>query len=146
MRLFYLSTAPLEGNGRHTPTCQDDVGLQADQLPRECSYPNGVITAPMKVDPQVAAIGPLQLRKRLRERGEATLPLGIVFVIPHEHADAPHAVALLRACRERPSRRAAEERDEITPSNHSITSVASASTPGGTSMRSARAVCKLMTK
>jgi hypothetical protein len=36
---------------------------------------------------------------------------------PPEHADAPHAVALLRAHRERPSdRRAAEERDEVAPS------------------------------
>ena len=26
---------PLDGNGRRGPACQDDVGLQADQLPRE---------------------------------------------------------------------------------------------------------------
>jgi hypothetical protein len=32
----------------------------------------------------------------------------------HEHADAPHAFALLRPRRERPSRRAADERDERT--------------------------------
>ena len=30
-----------------------------------------------------------------------------------EHADAPHTLALLRARRERPSRRAAEQRDEL---------------------------------
>ena len=36
----------------------------------------------------------------------------------HEHADASHAVALLRARRERPRRRrAAEERDELAPSS-----------------------------
>jgi hypothetical protein len=35
----------------------------------------------------------------LRERGEATLLLGIVFVAPNEPADAPYAVALLRAPR-----------------------------------------------
>ena len=35
-----------------------------------------------------------------------------------EHANAPHAVALLRARRERPRRRrAAEERDELAPSS-----------------------------
>jgi hypothetical protein len=35
----------------------------------------------------------------------------------HEHADAPHAVALLRARRERPSDgRAAEEGNEVAPS------------------------------
>jgi hypothetical protein len=38
------------------------------------------------------------------------------FSSPHEHADAPHALALQRACRERPCRRAAEERDEFAPS------------------------------
>ena len=34
---------------------------------------------------------------------------------PSERADAPHAVALLRARRERPSHRTAEERDELAP-------------------------------
>ena len=34
----------------------------------------------------------------------------------HEHADAPHAVAPLRPCRERPNRRAAENSDELAPS------------------------------
>jgi hypothetical protein len=57
---------------------------------------------------------------------------GIVFVAPLEHADAPHAVALLRPCRERLGRRAAEERDEVAAVNHSITSVAMARIPDGT--------------
>ena len=70
---------------------------------------------PSKVHPHVAAIGPTQVRKRLRERREATLLLGIAFVVRHEHADAPHAVALLRPRRERPGRRAAEKRDELAP-------------------------------
>jgi hypothetical protein len=38
---------------------------------------------------------------------------GIVFVELHEHADAPHAVALLRARCERPRRRATESSDEF---------------------------------
>src|SRR6516225_3851931 len=46
-------------------------------------------------------------------RGKTRLEGGIVFVERHEHADAPHAVALLRARRERPSSRAAERSDEI---------------------------------
>jgi hypothetical protein len=50
---------------------------------------------------------PTQARKRLSECGETTFLLGIVFVARQEHADAPHAVALLRASRERPRRRAA---------------------------------------
>jgi hypothetical protein len=51
----------------------------------------------------------------LSERSEATRRLRIVFVKRHEHADASHAVALLRARRKRPSRRAAESSDEFAP-------------------------------
>ena len=36
----------LDGSGRRGPACQDDVGLQAEQLPRERWYPIGVIAAP----------------------------------------------------------------------------------------------------
>ena len=67
----------------------DDVGLQADQLLRERSYPIVVTLAPPKVHPHVAASGPTQVRKRLSERRVGTLPLRIVFVVLHEHADAP---------------------------------------------------------
>ena len=63
----------------------------------------------------------------------------------HEHADAPHPLALLRARRQRPRRRrAAEQRDELAPF-HSITSSARASSVGGTSRPSALAVLRLMT-
>jgi hypothetical protein len=41
-----------------------------------------------------------------------------VSVAHREHTDAPHAVALLRARRERPSRRAAEASNELPPSHH----------------------------
>jgi hypothetical protein len=67
--------------------------LQADQLLRERSYPVGVTAAPTNVHLRVAAIGSTQVRKRLRECGEATLLLGIVFVAPHEHADGLEAQA-----------------------------------------------------
>ena len=103
-------------SGRRGRACHNDVGLRADQLLGERSYPINVIAEPAKVHPHVAAIGPTEIRKRLSERRDASLPQGIVFVVPHEHADAPHAVALLRPCRERPRRRAAKERDEFAPS------------------------------
>src|SRR5215470_15581228 len=74
-----------------------DVGLQADQLLRERLYSIDVAAAPAWVHPHVAAIGPTQGRKRLRERRDVSLHHGIVFVASDEHADAPHAVALLRA-------------------------------------------------
>src|SRR5262249_8294734 len=52
---------------------------------------------------------------------------------------------LLRARRKRPRSRAAEQRDEVAPPDHSITSSARASSVGGTSRPSALAVCMLMT-
>jgi len=64
---------------------------------------------------------------------------------PLKEADPPHLLGLLRALRERPrDRRAAEQRDERA-AFHSITSSASASSVGGTSMASALAVERLMT-
>src|SRR5262245_42152979 len=59
-------------------------------------------------------------------------------------ADAISPPGFLRARRERPRhRRAAEQRDELA-AFHSITSSARASSVGGTSRPSARAVCRLM--
>jgi hypothetical protein len=77
----------------------------------------GVTAGPTKVHPHVAAIGPTQARKRLRKRREATLNLRIVFVARHEHADAPHTVALLRARHKRPRRRASERDYEFSSCN-----------------------------
>jgi hypothetical protein len=68
---------------------------------------------------------------------------------PWGDANAPHPFALLRARRERPcSLRTAEQRDERAPFDaiaHSITSSARAINIGGMSMRSARAVLRLIT-
>src|SRR5262249_43317817 len=61
----------------------------------------------------------------------------------HQHADLPHPVGLLRARRERPCGRAANQRDELA-TFHSITSSARVSSAGGTSSPSACAVFKLM--
>jgi hypothetical protein len=63
-----------------------------------------------------------------------------------EYADLPHTSRLLRMRRERPRhRRAAEKRNELAASDHSITSSASASSLSGTVRPSIRAVEALMT-
>src|SRR6516162_7449036 len=49
---------PLKGSGCRDRSCQNDVGLQADQLLLESSCPIDVTAGPPKVDPHVAAIGP----------------------------------------------------------------------------------------
>jgi hypothetical protein len=71
---------PLEGKGRQGRACQDDVGLQADQLLRERSCPIDVTATPTKVHPHVAGVGPTQARKRLRECRDLRLRHGIIFV------------------------------------------------------------------
>jgi hypothetical protein len=52
---------------------------------------------------------------------ERSYPIDVTAAVRHEHADPPHAVALLRARRERPRRRAAEPSDEFTPSKPHLT-------------------------
>jgi hypothetical protein len=106
----------LEGNGRGGRIHQNDVRLQVDQLFRDRSYSIGVNTDPPKVHPHVAAIGPTQVCKCLRERREAKLRQRIVFVGRHERADAPHPLALLRPRREGPSC-PAEPCNELPPSH-----------------------------
>jgi len=79
-------------------------------------------------------------------RRETRLSFRVVRGEIHEHADAAHTLALLRARRQRPRRRATEQRDELAPATHSSTSSVRASRPGGTSMPSAIAVARLITR
>jgi hypothetical protein len=50
------------------------------------------------------------LLQSLRKPRDAGLPFRIAHSQVHEHADAPHALRLLRARCERPGRRAAKRR------------------------------------
>src|SRR5262249_55554928 len=97
------------------------------------------------IDPHVAALGPTQLLQRLHECREAGLPIWIVRSgTGDEHANTMGPVWLLRARRERPSRRAAEQGNE-TASLHSITSSARSRIAGGSVTPSALAVLRLTT-
>jgi hypothetical protein len=72
------------------------------------------IDGPTNVHQQVTALSPTQLRKSLRQLGEAGLSFEIVFVPIHQHGDAPHALTLLPTGREWPRRRA-EPRNKFAP-------------------------------
>src|SRR5262245_16377566 len=97
------------------------------------------------IDLDVAAFRPPQILQPLAKRGDPCLPLCIGLGEWRKHADAPHALGLLRPGRKRPSHRCAtHQRDELAP-HHSITSSARASRVAGTSMLSVFAVCRLMT-
>jgi hypothetical protein len=60
----------------------------------------------------------------LPERRDARLSIRIVVVGVHQSCDAAHSIRLLRPRRERPChRRAAYERDEVTPSHNLVSTV-----------------------
>src|SRR5262249_56964792 len=90
-------------------------------------------------------VRPSEFSEFFPECPNADAHFGIALRVGHQNPDAPYALALLRARRERPGgSRAAEQRDELAPP-YSITSSARASSAGGISRPSAFAVLRLMT-
>src|SRR5262249_23381340 len=97
-----------------------------------------------EIDLHVSANGPAHLLELLDECGVSLLSIRIVTGAAREHSNPPHPLALLRARRERPRRRAAEQRDELA-AFHSITSSARPDNGSGTVRPSALAVLRLIT-
>ena len=98
--------------------------------------------------PAAKRFGAITARSSAGRRGaeEVAALQGQIQALQIELENPSHALALLRPRRERPGGcRTAEQRYEGAPS-HSITSSAMESTLGGTSMLSARAVGRLMTR
>src|SRR6185312_6491533 len=127
----------------HTEDC---VGSQIDQLFCECLHLIRIIAGPAKLDPEIVALRPPQLRERGAEYRDPRLHRRIAFRKADQHANAPHRVKLLRPRRQWPCRRrAAEQCDELAAPDHSITSSARASSVGGTVTPNAFAVFRLMT-
>src|SRR5262249_46486513 len=103
-----------------------------------------IAAAPAVIDPSIAPVDPAQLRQRLHEYGELSLR-SLIVSDARERADAPHALALLGARRERPRGRTAEQGDEL-PAFHSISSSASPANGSGTVSPRALAILRLMTR
>src|SRR5205807_1125705 len=74
---------------------QDDIRRERDQLRSVSAKAIEIAGAPAVFDPYVAADGPTQLGQPLRERCDAFQSSLIALDRAHEHADAPHALALL---------------------------------------------------
>src|SRR4029077_14362907 len=109
---------------------KNDFGRRSDERGSVRSEAVWVAGGKMIIDMNVAAFDPTQCRPRGFERFNARCRIKVA----HNHADPANASGLLRARRERPrSRRALEQRDELAPGAHSITSSARASSVGGTS-------------
>src|SRR5262249_61738759 len=67
------------------------------------------------LDSDIAVLGPAERLEFLAKCNDAGPHFGIILVIWMQECDAPHALSLLRPRRERPRRRAAEQRDELAP-------------------------------
>src|SRR5262245_15341402 len=124
---------------------QDGIEVLRDEIRSFGSNAVGSRSGKLGVDFDILSFDPSHSGKFRAEGSYAPLLVWIGRVAQHQHADAPHPLALLRARRERPSRRRpAEQRDELAAPDHSITSSARASKVGGTSSPSAFAVLRLM--
>src|SRR5262245_49495218 len=127
------------------PRGHDHVRDRTDQFRRSGLFAGRIANAPAIVDAHVAAVGPAQPLQRVEERCNAHLTFAISLWVDDQHADAPRPLRLLRARRDRPSRRAAEQRDEVAAPHHSITSSARCSRNQGRLSSSFFAVAALMT-
>src|SRR5262245_27633953 len=114
-----------ERHDRDTRGGEDHVWLERNQFCRVGAKTFGISIAPTEVDPQVSTHRPAQFPQTLRKHLSTTPHLGVVSTGVREYADAPHA--FLSARRNRPRRRAPEQRDELAAPDHSITSSARAS-------------------
>src|SRR6516225_6672125 len=95
---------------------QNNVRRERNQFRRILSHGICTRATPTVVDPHVAARSPPCFLQTLCERANTSVPFRIVSSQIDEHADAPHALALLRPRRERPRRRAAECGQQFPPS------------------------------
>src|SRR5262245_29486352 len=96
------------------------------------------------LDSDIAVLGPAERLETLAKCNDPSQHFGIVLGVWMQECDAPHALALLRARRERPRHSAAEQRDEVAPF-HSITSSARRRKSRLIVSPSARAVLRLTT-
>src|SRR5262249_29610875 len=121
---------PLQRRDHRCCLSENHIGLQVDHLFRLRLQSAGGCKA--IVDADIAALRPSESLDLLLESRKSRFRVRMVLGGSHQHADPPYSIGLLRACRQRPSRRAAEERDELAPSRHSITLSARVKNSGGT--------------
>ncbi len=91
---------------------QNDVRRKRHQFRRMPANFGSIGCGPVNVDPHISADAPAQLRQLLQECPDAGLHFWIVRSCGQEHADAAHALALLRTRGERQGHRAAKAGDE----------------------------------
>src|SRR5262249_42437464 len=92
---------------------EDDIRRESHQVGCIGAEAIGIARSPSGLDLHIAADGPARLLQTLQKYSIARLSERIVRIRVHEHADAPHALALLRPRHSRPRRRAAEQHDDL---------------------------------
>src|SRR5262249_3184088 len=119
------------------------IDLKPDKVGGDLGEALATSLPPCVLDRNGAALDPSKFAQPFQEGGK---PLGLDHrrALPQE-ADGRQFGRLLRARRKWPRRGASEQRDELAPSYHSITSSARASTESGTLIPSVFAVLRLMT-
>src|SRR5262245_24688379 len=126
------------------PACHDHRHLPAHQVRRHRWQPFVMVFRPSKLDCEVATFDIARLVQPPAQGGDELLERFGRCAAEKPHYR--HGFPLLPARRNRPRcRRAAEQRDELAPPDHSITSSARASSLSGISMPSALAVLRLTT-
>src|SRR5262245_40965011 len=122
---------------------ENDIDLEPDQFGGDLSETLAAALRPANLNRDVATFHPTEFAQTLHECGEPlALDQGRGGA---QESDGGQLACLLRARRKRPRRRpAAEQRDELAPPDHSMTSSASASSFAGTSRPSALAATTLM--
>ena len=119
----------------------DDIDFQLDELGRDLGVALTASLRPAILDRDSATLDPSEFVQPLHESGSPWAPgrnRGRA-----QKPDGRQLTRLLRARSERPRRRAAEQRDELAPRHHSITSSARASRVAGISSLIAFAVLRL---
>src|SRR6516165_8808364 len=131
---------------RDHATADGDNGIRValDEARGVAAHQVRIVGRPALVERDFAALDPAEPVQLLFERAHPFLYLLLGLRIRHQNPDPPQSLArLLRARRERPRGRAAEQRDELA-TLLSITSSARASSLSGTVRPSAFAVLALM--
>ena len=67
------------------------------------------------LDLDIAVLGPAERLETLAKCNDPSQHFGIILGVWMQECDAPHPLALLRPRRERPRRRATNQRDEVAP-------------------------------
>jgi hypothetical protein len=102
----------LQRPSRRAAGGEDDLRLEGGKFGRIAACDLVIAAGPAVLDLDILPDSPAQLLQPLKKRRIAPLRDGIVCCERHEHADAPHARALLPVRRERPSDGRAAERGQ----------------------------------